>query len=47
MREDRGGGTLRARAARPRGSGPGGEGAHAPGKAERALKAPWKRKRPA
>lgn len=39
MREDLVDGTLRARAARPRGSGPGGEGAHAPGKAERALKA--------
>lgn len=37
MREDRGGGTLRARAARPRGAAPAGRG-HAP-KQKRALKA--------
>ena len=36
MREDRGGGTLRARAARPRGAAP--AGGHGP-KQKRALKA--------
>ena len=38
MQEDLGDGTLRARAARPRGGGPGGEGAHGP-KQKRALEA--------